>query len=157
MATEPDIQLLYSRLCKARLESAAILHRQHPDCHFDTGIEALIIRCNIAMLVWSAAVDLGSSLMIQEDQRIPTGNSGEITEYITRTMARRLPLLDLSTSWRRPVWLHNIQHRADHQAARFAIACRSSLEAFATINQLLNPVSRLTPTSYDWLATVGEN
>lgn len=156
MATEPGIELLYSRLSGARLESAALLLAQYPDCHLDNDIEALITRCNIAMLVWSAAVDIGSSLMIQEDRRLPTGNSSEITTYITRTMARRLPLLDLSTLWRRLVWLHNIQHRADHQAMRFEAACRAALEAFDSINRLLIPANRLTLTSFEWLGDVGE-
>ena len=155
MAAEPGIQSLYSSLSASRLESAGALHRQHPSCHVDTSVEALTTRCNIAMFVWSAAVDIGSSLMIQEDRRTPTGNSSEITAYITQTMARRLPLSDLSTLWRRLVWLHNIQHRADHQAARFPIACRASFEAFATINLLLVPENRLSPTCYEWLAGVG--
>ena len=156
MVPESELQVTYSSLSQARLESAMALHRQHPDCDVDEGLEALFARCNIAMLVWSAAVDIGSSLMIQEDRRIPTGNSSEITTFITRTIAGRFPLLELSTLWRRLVWLHNIQHRADHQAVRFAVACRVSLEAFATINQLLIPANQLTPTSYEWLVTVGE-
>ena len=94
--------------------------------------------------------------MIQDDRRVPTGNSGEITTYITRTIAGRLPFLELSTMWRRLVWLHNIQHRADHQAMRFAIACRESLGTFDSINQLLVPANRLASTYYEWLGNVGE-
>ena len=156
MASEPDLGALYSSLCQARLDSAECLMLRHPQCHLDNDLQDLIARCNIAMLIWSAAVDIGSSLMIQEERRIPAGNSSEITSFITRTLAGRFPLLELRTLWRRLVWLHNVQHRADHQPARFVVACRASLEAFATINQLLMPANRLTSMSYEWLGDVGE-
>lgn len=156
MESEPGLQAIYSSLSHARLESAGTLLRQHPDCPSDNGLEALITRCNIAMLVWSAAIDIGASLMIQDTLRIPNGISGEISLYIGRTVASRYPELGLPFLWRRLVQLHNVQHRADHEAERFTSACRTSVEAFERINQLLTPASRLTPVSYEWLATVGE-
>lgn len=156
MATEPGLQATYSSLSESRLESAGILMRQHPDCPSDNGLTALITRCNIAMLVWSAAIDIGASLMIQEARRIPNGNSGEISLYIVRTVASRYPELGLPVLWRRLVQLHNVQHRADHEVQRFASACRTSVEVFERINQLLIPANQLTTLSYEWLVAVGE-
>ena len=146
----------YSKLSQSRLESAAQLHRSGLDYHVDTGIEGIITRCNIAMLVWSAAVDIGSSLMVQEVQRLPNGKSSDITNYISRSIDSNFPELGLRLLWRDLVRLHNIQHRADHQTSRFKGYCRTSREVFATINQLLIPASQLSPKSYDWLVTVGE-
>ena len=156
MAAESGLQVIYSSLSQARLESAGFLLQQHPDCPSDNGLEALITRCNISMLVWSAAIDIGSSLMIQDDQRIPNGNSGEISLYVGRTVAPQYPELGLPFLWQRLVQLHNVQHRADHQLERFASACRTSAEAFARINQLLSPNNRLASASYEWLGSVGE-
>ena len=148
--------MLYSNLSQARLESAGLLHRRRPDCHVDTGMEGITTRCNIAMLVWSAAVDIGSSLMIQEARRLPSGKSSDITTYISRNVDSDFPELGLRLIWRDLIRLHNIQHRADHQASRFTGYCRTSREVFASINELLIPANRLTPTSYEWLVTVGD-
>ena len=154
MVAESGLQAVYSNLSQSRLESAGILLQLNPNCPSDDGMEGLITRCNIAMLVWSAAVDIGSSLLIQEDHRVPTGNSSEITSYITRTIARQFPSLELPTMWRRLVRLHNVQHRADHPVSRFTDSCRSSHDAFASINQLLDPESKLDPASFNWLSSI---
>ena len=156
MASEPDLGALYSSLAQARLNSAESLLLQHPQCHIDNGLRHLIARRDMAMLIWSAAVDIGSSFMIQEEQSTPAGNSREITAFITRTLAGQFPLLELRTLWRGLVWLHNVQHRADHQPARFVLACRSSLYAFSTINHLLMPTNQPLSSSYEWLITVGD-
>ena len=108
------------------------------------------------MLVWSAGIDIGASLMIQEEQRISGGKSGEITTYISNNIHGNHPELRLRLLWRDLIRLHNIQHRADHQMARFIDSCRASREAFASINRLLVPPNRLASESYEWLATVGE-
>ena len=156
MATDPGFQWLYSKLSQARLESAGVLHRQHPDCHVDTGLEGIITRCNIAMLVWTAAVDIGSSLMIQEARLLPSGRSSDITNFISKNIDTDFPELGLRLIWRDLIRLHNIQHRADHHASRFTGYCRTSREAFASINQLLVPANRLAPASYEWLGRAGE-
>ena len=122
----------------------------------DAGIEGIIARCNISMLVWSGGIDLGAALMIQEDHRTPGGKSGEITAYISCRIDDNHPELGLRLIWRDLIRLHNIQHRTDHQMARFIDSCRASREAFASINRLLLPANQLTPASYEWLATVGE-
>ena len=108
------------------------------------------------MLVWSGGIDLGATLMIQEDHRIPGGKSGEITAYISNNIHVNHPELRLRLLWRDLIRLHNIQHRADHQMARFIDSCRASREAFASINLLLVPTNRLASESYEWLATVGD-
>ena len=138
------------------MESAGALFRENPDCPEENGIENLIVRCNIAMLIWSAAIDIGSSLMIQEERRTPVGRSSDISDYITRDADRNYPEMGLRLCWRDFLHLHNIQHRADHEAARLTISCRSCHRAFASINRLIIPANRLTSASYEWLATVGE-
>lgn len=155
MEAETNLQLVYSILSQNRLDSAGSLLRQNPDCPTDLSLEVTITRCNIAMQVWTAAVDIGSSLMIPEERRIPTGSSREITLYVTRTVARQFPTLDLRTMWRRLLWLHNVQHRADHGIERFVTSCQVSFDAFARINEILAPGSRLAPQTYEWLESVG--
>ena len=156
MAIESGLQASYLSLCQARLNSAGLLLRQYPECHKDTGIEGVIARCNISMLVWSGGIDLGASLMIQENHHIPGGKSGEITAYISCNVDDNHPELGLRLIWRDLIRLHNIQHRADHQMARFIDSCRASRGAFSSINRLLLPANRLVSESYEWLATVGE-
>ena len=155
MASDTGLDLVYTRLSQARLETAGLLVQEQPDCHTILSEDALIARCNIAMLVWSAAVDAGSALMIQEDNLIPSGNSSEITSYIVRTMAARRPDLSLPFLWRRLVQLQNVQHRADHPLERFSLACTSSYDAFGAFNQLLAPTNRLSPESFRWLERIG--
>ena len=94
--------------------------------------------------------------MIQEVRRTPVGRSGEVTAYIARDADRIYPELGLRLRWRDLLRLHNIQHRADHEVARFTDCCKGCHEVFATINQLLIPANRLSPASYEWLVTVGE-
>ena len=156
MVAVPDLQAAYSKLAQFRLESAGVLFQGNPNCPEDNSIEGLIVRCNIAMLIWSAAIDVGSSLMIQEERRIPVGRSSDIASYVTRNLDANYPELGLRLRWRDLLHLHNIQHRADHEPARFKDSCRSGHEAFASINQLLMPTSRLTSMSYEWLITVGD-
>ena len=152
MEAEPDIQLIFSKLCQARLETAGYILEQHPACSEEAGSEAVIARCNIAMLLWSAAVDAGSSLMIQESQRRPNGNSSEVTVFVVQETDSIHPDLRLKTLWRRLVQLHNIQHRADHQPNRFSVACRVAYQAFDALNSLLTPEHRFPTGSYGWLA-----
>ena len=154
MASEPDLGALYSSLAQARLNSAESLLLQHPQCHIDNGLRHLIARRDMAMLIWSAAVDIGSSLMIQEEKVYPPA----IPEKLQHSLPGHWPAS--SPCWNYApcgaVWLHNVQHRADHQPARFLLACRSSLYAFSTINHLLMPTNQPLSSSYEWLITVGD-
>ncbi len=156
MATERNLQASYVRLARARLESAGFLLQSNPRCQFDTGIDSVISRCNIAMLLWSSAVDAGSCLLIQEEQRTPSGISTEITTFITRRVDPLYPNMMLPTLWDRLVQLHNIQHRADHQVTRFVDSCRVAYQGFASINQLLTPANKLPVESYGWLQSMRE-
>ena len=151
MAAEPGLQDIYSRLSQARLESAGSLLNQYPNCQYGTETDSIIARCNIAMLIWSAAVDAGSCLMIQEQRRTPGGNSAEITAYVARSVDVMHPGIGIRLLWRSLLQLHNVQHRADHLVERFTASCRISHDAFASINQLLNPASKLNPASFIWL------
>ena len=155
MTTESELRASYLSLAEARLELAGLIYRQNPHCTTGTDIASVIARSNIAMLVWSAAIDVGSSLMMQEESQIPRGYSTDITIFMTRTVGPKHPELGLPGLWDDLVQLHNVQHRADHQSARFNASCRNSHEAFATINLLLVPENRLSPTCYEWLAGVG--
>ena len=154
MASEMDLEAIYGNLSQARLETAAAILRQNPNCSSSAGIESVIARCNIAMLIWSAAIDIGSSLMIQEEQRTSVGRSSEITAFITKDMDKKHPDLGLRLQWRGFLHLHNIQHRADHQMTRFADSCRSCYRAFVSINSLLIPANRLALDSFRWMESL---
>ena len=92
--------------------------------------------------------------MIQEERRVPVGRSSDITAYIVRDADRNHPELGLRLRWRDLLHLHNVQHRADHEVARFTDSCRSCHEAFASINRLLIPPNRLAFESFDWLESI---
>ena len=128
MATESGLQAVYTNLAQSRLESAGILFQKNPNCSEDNGIEGKIVRCNIAMFIWSAAIDIGSSLMIQEARRTPVGHSGDISAYIARDADRNYPELGLRLRWRDLLRLHNIQHRADHEVARFTDSLKAAMK-----------------------------
>lgn len=152
--TQPNLTSLYRTRTEARLEAAGLLLTNNPAVQFDATDDADIARSNAGMMLWSAAIDQGSALLIQERQTIPTGRSPEISQFITRELHRQYPALDLNVAWSILVQLHNIQHRAGHPPTRFATAATAARRSFAVLNHLLNPASRIDPRSYSWLARV---
>ena len=78
------------------------------------------------MMIWSAAIDLGSILLLQETQTTPTGRSPQISQFITRILHPQLPQLRLNVAWSILVQLHNIQHRGGHDPIRFGTAAAAA-------------------------------
>ena len=151
---DPDLAAQYRARCQARLETAGLLLQRYASCQFDLSSQADIARSNIGMLIWSAAIDLASCIMLSETTDTPNGNSPEVTRFITRTMRDRYPHLGLPLSWGWLAQLHNVQHRAEHQAERFREASIRAYPGFATLNWLLPAGKRITPQSYCWLNRV---
>ena len=152
--TQPDLTILYRTRTTARLQSAGLLLNNNPACQFDATPDADIARSNIGMTIWSAAIDLGSVLLLQEQQSTPTGRSPQITQFITRVLHQQYPQLSLNVAWSILVQLHNIQHRGGHPPNRFGIAAAAARRSIAVLNHLLLPTNRIDPRSYNWLARV---
>ena len=124
--TQPDLTNLYRTRTEARLQSAGLLLRNNPSCQFEATPEADLARSNIGMMIWSAAIDLGSILLLQETQTTPTGRSPQISQFITRILHPQLPQLRLNVAWSILVQLHNIQHRGGHDPIRFGTAAAAA-------------------------------
>ena len=152
--TQPDLTNLYRTRTQARLQSAGLLMRNNPSCQFEATPEADLERSNIGMMIWSAAIDLGSVLMLQEAQTTPTGRSPQISQFITRILHPQLPQLRLNVAWSILVQLHNIQHRGRHDPIRFGTAAAEARWSIAILNHLLLPANQIDPKSYNWLARV---
>ena len=152
--TQPDLANLYRLRANARLQSAGLLLRHNPSCQFAATPQADIARSNIGMTIWSAAIDLGSVLLIQERQETPTGRSPQISRFITREMHQQRPQLNLNIAWTILVRLHNIQHLAGHPPNQFGVAAAAARRSIAVLNHLMLPQNRVDPNSYNWLARV---
>lgn len=152
--TQPNLIPLYRDRATARLESAGFLLRNTPECQFSTTGEGDLARSNIGMTIWSAAIDVGSALLLQETGTEPRGQSPEISRFVTRVLDQQHPDLNLSLAWSVLVQLHNIQHRGGHDRARFATATVAARRSFAVLNYLLQSVHKTTPGAYSWLGRV---
>ncbi len=152
--TLPDLTNLYKTRAAARLSQAGLLLRNNPAHQFTTTPDADLARSDIGMMIWSASIDLGSILLIQERQIQPTGRSPQISQFITRDLHQQHPLLSLNVAWSMLVQLHNIQHRAGHSPSRFATAATEARRSIAALNYLLQSPNRIDPGSYSWLARV---
>ena len=93
--TQPDLTNLYKTRAAARLKTAGLLLRNNPACQFTTAQEADLARSDIGMMIWSAAIDLGSILLLQERQTEPTGRSPQVSQFITRDLHQQHPRLSL--------------------------------------------------------------
>ena len=152
--TQPSLIDLYRERASARLESAGLLLRNSPTCQFSTTADADLVRSDIGMTIWSAAIDIGSTLLLQENGTAPTGRSPEVTRFITKELDQNNQTLNLSVAWSILVQLHNIQHRARHQTSRFTTAATAARRSFAVLNHLLQTGHQIEPKSYSWLARV---
>ena len=152
--TQPDLTNLYRTRTEARLQSAGLSLRNNPSCQFTTTPEADLARSNIGMMIWSAAIDFGSVLLLQEQQPTPTGRSPDISRFITRVLHQQHPQLKLDVAWSILVQLHNIQHRGGHDPIRFGTAAAAARWSIAVLNHLLLPANRIDPMSYSWLGRV---
>ena len=109
---------------------------------------------NVAMLVWSAGIDLISVHMLL-DGETSLGTSVNRRRFLVNRMVPANPHLQLRIGWRGLLRLHNFQHNLHLSGAEFATNCRFSALMFTGLNSLLPATLRLPPDAHGWLAEVG--
>ena len=150
----PNLISLYKERATARLESAGFLLRSNPACQFSMTPDGDLERSNIGMTIWSAAMDVGSILLLQENGMEPNGRSPEISRFITKVLHQQHPELNPGLAWSGLIRLHNIQHRGGHEQSRFATAATAARRSLAVLNHLLHGVHQIDPGAYSWLGRV---
>ena len=139
------------RSARRRLDNASDMYRQASGRQYE---DAFLEFADVAMLVWSAGVDIASALM-RLDGRSNLGTSSRRWRYVTVTLHTAYPERKLRTGWGYLSRLHNFQHNLDMPQAQFEIDCRGSGQLIHNLNELLPDGLRLPPYTYAWLLTVG--
>ena len=139
------------RAAQRRLSNASYIYRranalQHED--------AFLEFADVAMLVWSAGVDVASALM-RLDGRSDLGTSSRRWRYITGILHAAHPEKELRTGWRYLARLHNFQHNLDMPREQFETSCRGSGGLIVELNELLPDDLRLPSEPLDWLLSMG--
>ena len=106
---------------------------------------------DLAMLVWSAGIDLLSALM-RLDGYTRLGDSNARRRFLYERLDARHPQMRLRNSWPYLAQLHGFQHNADLSEARFQEACLVASVLLDLLNAFLPEPLRLPAASYTWLA-----
>ena len=109
---------------------------------------------NVAMLVWSAGIDLISVHMLL-DGETNLGTSVSRRRYLRNRIEPANQTLRLEMGWKGIARLHGFQHNLHLSEAAFAATCHDSTLLFAGLNDLLPATLRLPPDAYAWLDEVG--
>ena len=139
------------RSAHRRLSNAYDIYRQASDRRYD---DAFLEFADVAMLVWSAGIDVISALMLL-DGETTLSTSTQRRLYLRNTLDIAYPHLELRDGWRHLARLHNFQHNLDLPQAQFEAACRGSGKLIAELNELLPYELRLPSESYRWLVEAG--
>ena len=109
---------------------------------------------NVAMLVWSAGIDVISLHMLLSGE---TGLGTSVTRrrYFSNRILPPLRSRRLQAGWQALARLHNFQHNLDLSEAEFAVNCHASASLFTDLSGLLPAPLRLPSDAYGWLAEVG--
>ena len=142
--TAPD----YLLMARRRLDQAADCQSAIQGQTYDAAFAEL---ADLAMLVWSAGIDLLSALM-QLDGYARLGDSNTRRRFLREYLHIRHPQLDLKRRWPYLAQLHGFQHNADLPEPRFREACFETAELLGLLNALLPEPFRLPAASYAWLA-----
>lgn len=145
------IPLDHLRSAQHRLGNAHDLYRQAIDRQYD---DAFLEFADVAMLVWSAGIDVISALMLLDGQA-NLGTSTNRRNYLRQNLDLAHPHRDLWSSWRFLARLHNFQHNLDMPRAQFVPACQGSGQLIRELNELLPEGMRLPTEAYDWLLEAG--
>lgn len=143
----------YLRSAESRLNSAGNRYRQgigRP--HEDVFLE----RADVAMLVWSAGIDVASALMLTLGSS-NLGTSSTRFVFLRDQLRNSYPFIRKpmdAIGWSHLAQLHNYQHNLDLSERRFVTACRRSARFFAVLNGLLPAQLRLPDDAYAWLLGV---
>lgn len=135
------------RSAQRRLRNAHDLYRQASGRQYAA---AFLEFADVAMLVWSAGIDVISALMLLDGQT-NLGTSTNRRNYLRQNLDFAHPHRDLWGRWRYLARLHNFQHNLDMPQSQFEPACRGSGQLIFELNGLLPESLRLSPESYAWL------
>ena len=108
---------------------------------------------NVAMLVWSAGIDLISVHMLLSGET-GLGTSSSRRRFLVNRIMPTNQLLGLQVGWRGLARLHGFQHNLDLSEAEAAANCRFSALVFTGLDSLLPVPLQLPPDAYGWLAEV---
>ena len=151
MVMAERVPLDHIRVAQRRLNNASDIYRQASGRQYEDAFPEL---ADVAMLVWSAGVDIASALM-RFDGESNLGTSSQRRRYVTGDLQSAHPEKGLRTGWSHLARLHNFQHNLDMPQAEFESACHGSGQLINELNGLLPDGLRLPPDAYAWLLTVG--
>ena len=141
----------FVRAAQIRLALAAGMYESFKGVHFGA---RYVEMSNVAMLIWSAGIDLISAHMLLNGET-GLGTSSSRRRYLMRRILPANRSTELRIGWSVLSRLHNFQHNLDLSGIGFAVNCRDSAQFFADLNGLLPATLRLPPAAYVWLADVG--
>ena len=143
----------YVQSAERRLRNAGELRRQASGRSYE---DAYLEMADVAMLLWSAGIDVISALMTEDGVR-HLGSSSTRFVFLRELTGARYPLvrkpLD-AIGWPFLARMHNFQHNLDMSEYRFLIACQRCGQLFAVLNSLLPATLRLPEDAYAWLLNV---
>ena len=137
----------YLLMARRRLDQAADCQSAIQGQTYDAVFAEL---ADLAMLVWSAGIDILSALM-RLDGYTRMGDSNARRRFLYDRLAARHPQIQLQNRWPYLAQLHGFQHNADLSETRFRTACFETAELFGALNTLLPEPLRLPAASYAWL------
>ena len=138
------------RSAERRLSNAHDLYRQASARQYAA---AFLEFADVAMLVWSAGIDVISALMLLDGQT-NLGTSTNRRNYLKQNLDFTHPHRDLWGRWHHLARLHNFQHNLDMPQAQFESACHGSGHLINELNELLPEGMRLPSYAYGWLVDV---
>ena len=141
----------FVRAAEIRLALAAEIYGRGGELPF---IDRYVEMANVAMLVWSAGIDLISAHMMSSGEA-SLGTSVSRRRYLrSQVLAGNWPDRLLG-GWGVLARLHNFQHNLSMAEFDFTDDCHVSAQMLAGLNGLLPATIRLPPDAYAWLADVG--
>ena len=141
----------FIRASEVRLALALDMFEQDRGLPFG---ERYIEMANVAMLVWSAGIDLISVHMLLDGER-DLGTSASRRRYLLNRIVPGNRSLQLRAGWGGLSRLHSFQHNLHLSQAEFAANCRDGNLIIAGLDSLLSTPLWLAPDVYGWLAEVG--
>ena len=141
----------FVRSAERRLRNASDICRlANPRVYDDIFLDM----ADVAMLVWSAGIDLVSTLMLLAGEA-SLGASTQRRRYLRERLDPAHPHLGLLVLWASLARLHNFQHNLDMPQPQFELDCGQSRRLFDELNKLLPVALQLPADAYGWLAEVG--
>ena len=140
----------FVRAAQIRLALAASMYERANHLPFG---DRYVEMANVAMLIWSAGIDLISAHMLWVGETNLGTSVSRRRHLLHRIMPANLSM-PFRAKWGVLVRLHNFQHNLDMSEGEFTGLCRESEPFFADLNSLLPAELRLPSDAYAWLADV---